>query len=143
MSRFGNPIQPIKIEGLRQLQASLKALDGESQKQIRVALNEASEIVVKVARPRIPTVTGAAARSLKLSSSQREARITTGGRGAPYYPWLDYGGRVGRNRSVNRRFEKGGRYLYPAYHSQQANIAKLLKKRLEAIAEGAGLEVTP
>lgn len=138
----------IKVDGLRELQASLKALDGESQKQLRLALNDAVGIVVRTAGPRVPTVSGRARGSIKPASSQREARIQAGGSRAPYYPWLDFGGRTGRGRtgprtgSVNRPFLKEGRYLWAAYADQQPAIARMLEQRLGDVARGAGLDVT-
>lgn len=141
MAKSDTWIAPVRIEGLRELQASLKALDGESQKQLRVALNDVAEAVVRVARGRVPTRTGAARGSIKVASSQREARVQAGGRKAPYFPWLDYGGKVGVNKSVTRPWQKHGRYLYPAYWSQHDLITDMLNERLRAVATGAGLDV--
>lgn len=131
-------VAQIKIDGLRELQANLKRLDGESQKQLRIALNDAAQIVVNVTRPRVPLGTGNARASIGVASSQREARVKVGGKRAPYYPWLDFGGRTGRAGATKRRFIKGGRYLFPAYESQRENFLRLLQKRITAVATGAG-----
>lgn len=135
-------VQPIRIDGLRELQKALKELDGESQKELRLALNEAANVVVNVARRRIPVQTGAARASVRASSGQRSASVTAGGRKAPYLPWLDYGGRTGRKGSAVRPFIKGGRYIYPAYESQHDNVTALLTKRIRALVESKGLSVT-
>lgn len=135
------PINPIRVSGLREFQAALKSMDGEAQKKLRLVLNEAAGIVVRTARPRVPAVTGAARASLKEMSSQREARVKAGTTKAPYYPWLDFGGRVGIKRSTNRPFERHGRYIYPAYSAQHKNIEKLLAKRLAQLATDHGLTV--
>lgn len=135
-------VEPIKINGLRDLQAALRQMDGESQKQLRVVLNRAAELVIDKARPRVPVDSGAAKSSLKARSGQREAKVVGGGRKAPYYPWLDFGGKVGRNKSIERKFISSGRFIYPAYKSQQDEILKALEKGIVELAQGAGLEVS-
>lgn len=135
-------IDPIRIVGLKELQASLKRMDGESHKKLRLALNDAGNVVVRVAGPRIPFLTGAARRSLRAASTQNKLRVQAGGSKAPYFPWLDYGGRTGRNKSAVRRFEKHGRYVYPAYYQEQENIRRLVSKRLQELVRESGLEVT-
>lgn len=142
-------IDPIHITGLRELQAALRALDGESQKQLRIVFNEAADLIVKTARPNVPSVTGEARRSLKATSGQRDARVSGGSAKAPYFGWLDYGGRVGHGRTGKntgrqfRPFEKGGRYVYPAYHARKAEITDLLDKGMADLIAAAGLEATP
>jgi hypothetical protein len=133
---------PIQVDGLNQLRKSLKAGGEGAEKEIRPALNEAAGIVVRVAQGRMPSLTGAARRSVRVSSTSNKVRVTAGGSRAPYYPWLDYGGRTGRGGSIVRPFDKGGRYLYPAYGAQRKNIMALLEKRIVAVIERNGLDVT-
>jgi hypothetical protein len=59
----------------------------------------------------------------------------------PYYPWLDFGGRVGRSRSVVRPYLKQGRYIYRAYFANRDRFAQLLEDTLVDVARQAGLEV--
>lgn len=132
---------PIKINGLKELSRQLKAAPGEAEKMIKPALNEAAQIIVNVARPKIPTLTGAARSSLSVKSTARESRVQAGGTKAPYYPWLDYGGKIGRNGSISRPFDKGGRYIYPAYAQEHANIMRLLEQRIAEAVAAAGLDV--
>jgi hypothetical protein len=131
----------IDIKGLREFQRALKQMDADLPKQIRVAFNSAAAIVVDWAQPRIPRRSGAAAASLKARSGQREARIAAGGRRAPYYPWLDFGGRVGRNKSVERKFYTEGRYIYVGVREQRKEIVESMSTSLTALARTAGLEV--
>lgn len=131
----------LRVNGLRELQAALKAIDGEAQKELRGVLNDAAQVVVKHARPLMPVKTGTAAASLKVLSTQREARVKEGSAKAPYAPWLDYGGAVGRNRSVKRPFVKGGRYVYPAYYANQEAIDSMLSNALTELIKRHGLEV--
>jgi HK97 gp10 family phage protein len=132
----------IEIKGIKEFQQSLRKMDSDLPKQLRIALNQASQLVIDKARPQIPTRSGAARASLKVRSSQREARVAAGGRKAPYYPWLDFGGKVGRNRSVSRPFYKEGRYIYPALRKNRDEITKVMVTAINDLARGAGLEVT-
>lgn len=133
----------IKVEGLREFQASLKAMDAALPKQLRLGLNGVADIVIGYARPRIPTKSGAAAGSLKARSTQRSAGIAAGGRRAAYFPWLDFGGQ-GRTkgRPPARPFLRGGRYIYPALEARHAEIIDAMGKVLTTIAHDAGLDVT-
>lgn len=132
---------PVRIQGLRELQAALKQMDGESQKQLRVALNSVAETVVAGAARRVPRKTGRAAASLRARSSQREAAITGGSKKVPYYGWLDFGGRVGRNKTVNRPVVKSGRYLWPTIAANRESLEKGLTTALADAARQAGFEV--
>lgn len=139
-----NPVKPIKIEGLREFQRALKEVDGESQKQLRVVLNQVAETVAQGAARRVPRKSGRAAASLRTASSQREARVQGGGARVPYYGWLDFGGtRTGRagGRSY-RPFVKSGRYMYPTIAANTDTLAKALSDALARVARDAGLEVT-
>lgn len=136
-------VEPVRIEGLRDLQAAMRRASEGSQKQLRVVFNEAAETVVGGARRRVPRgPSGAARASLKPMSGQREAKTVGGGRKAPYYPWLDFGGRVGRDRSVSRRFIEGGRYLYPSWSANRRSVLDALAEGVARAARDAGLEVT-
>ncbi|MDM4721158.1 HK97 gp10 family phage protein [Micromonospora sp. WMMA1363] len=93
----------IAVLGLRDLSRRLRKIDGEAAKQLRIVFNEAAEIVVSDARPKVPKRTGRAAGSLKMRSTRTAVRIAMGGPRAPYYPWLDFGGRVGPNTATAGR----------------------------------------
>jgi hypothetical protein len=132
---------PIRIDGLKQFRANLKSLDRELPKALRLAFNEAAEIVVTDARGRVPSKSGKARASVKAKSTQAYSRIAGGGNKAPYYPWLDFGGRVGRNKSVKRPFLKDGRFIYNAYFRNLGRYAEVLQKSLIKLADQAGVEV--
>lgn len=131
----------IKIDGLDQFRANLKVMDRELPKALRMAFNAAAEIVVNDARPRVPSKSGRARGSVKARSTQAYSRVSGGGNKAPYYPWLDFGGKVGRGKSVSRPFLKDGRYIYDAYFRNKARYAEMLEKSLLDVAVQAGVEV--
>ena len=134
-------MDPIRVDGLTNLQKQLKAAENASPTMLRLALNDVSQVIVNVAKPRVPVRTGAAAGSLRAASTATKARVSAGGTRAPYYPWLDFGGAVGPNKSVRRPFIRGGRYIYEAYSQEHKNILRLLEKRMAQVVTDAGLDV--
>lgn len=134
--------EPIKIDGLAQFVRDLKKIDADLPKALRVALNEAADVVIGYARPRIPRRSGRAQASIKARSTRSAVRVVGGSTRAPYYPWLDFGGRVGRSKAVSRPFLKEGRYLYAGYFAKQAEFEEVLTRALIDVARQAGVEVT-
>lgn len=134
---------PITIRGLRDFQAALREMDGQSQKKLRLALNAAADLVAQRAQRKVPRKSGTAKGSVKAISSQREARVQGGGNRAPYYPWLDFGGEGRRpGRPPARRFIKEGRFIYPAFSAEFDEVMAELENQLVDLARDAGLEVT-
>lgn len=132
---------PIQIEGLKEFSKNLKKLDAELPKALRVAFNAAADIVVQDARSGIPSKSGKARRSVKARSTRTAARVVGGGRSAPYYPWLDFGGRVGRKKSIRRPFQTEGRYIYRAFYDNQQKFSDALEAALLDVVKQAGIEV--
>jgi|SRR5689334_3043361 len=134
--------EAIKITGLSEFTRNLKRLDAEVPKLQRKALNDAAEIVLGYARPRIPHRSGRAAASLKAKSTQTAVRVAAGGTKAPYYPWLDFGGRVGRKKRTKRPFIGEGRYIFPALRAKREEFEAAVQAALVASAKAAGFEVS-
>lgn len=132
---------PIQIDGLKQFSRDLKKLDNDLPKALRIAFNGAADIVVADARPGIPTKSGKAKASVKARSTRTAARVVGGGNRAPYYPWLDFGGRVGRGRSVTRPFLSDGRYIYNAFYDNSKRFGEVLEAALFDVVRQAGIEV--
>lgn len=132
---------PIKIAGLAEFRRDLKTLDRELPKALRLAFNGAADIVVTEARPGIPSRSGRAKASVKARSTQTAARVVGGGARVKYYPWLDFGGRVGRRGSVTRPFLKDGRYIYNAYFRNRPRIEQVTEDSLMQVARQSGVEV--
>lgn len=134
-------IEPIKITGLLEFRRNLRKLDSELPKALRLAHNEAAQIVVDWAQPRVPRKSGRAARSVKAKSTRTASRVEGGGKRVPYYPWLDFGGRVGPKRSVHRPFVGEGRYIFPGFNRNRDQVHDVLLKALLQVAREAGVEV--
>lgn len=130
----------VKVQGLRELQAALKAAEDGAQKELRVALNRAAELVARGAARRVPTKTGRAKASLRAQSGQREAKVAGGSKKAAYYGWLEFGGRIGRDKATRRPFVQGGRYLWPSYAAQREQVARVIADELEALMKRTGLD---
>lgn len=133
--------EQIRIEGLAQISRALRKIDAEAPKQLRIAFNEAANLLVARARPKIPSRTGRARASLKARSTRTSARVVIGGNKAPHTPWLDFGGEGKRpGRPAHRQFIPEGRYVYPTLADIRPEIAELLEAGLSAVISGVGLD---
>ena len=134
--------EKVKITGLAEFNRSLRKLDKEAPKGLRIALNGAADLLIDKTRPKIPRRSGKAAASLKAKSTRTSARVSIGGKKAAYMPWLDFGGEGKRSgRPSARPFIKSGRYLYPTLGKVRPDIEALLGDSLVAVARNSGLDV--
>jgi hypothetical protein len=137
----GGSATSIEVVGLRDLNRALRAIDSDAPKGLRLALNSVAEEFAGDVRPKIPRRSGRAAGSLKVASTRTSARVKAGGPRARYYPWLDFGGRVGPRKSVVRRFYREGRYIYPTLRENRGKYAASIERALAQLVEDSGLEV--
>lgn len=136
-------IEPVRVEGLREFLRNLRTIDRQLPKAARQAGNTAAQLVVDDAKPRVPIGPGHrghAKDSIRVASTQSAVRVRAGGKKIPYYGWLDFGGRVGINRSVSRPFIKQGRYLWASFADNRAGVQAALVKSLADVAAEAGME---
>lgn len=134
----------ISIDGLAALNRSLRKIDSEAPKALRLALNEAAQVVVDDAVPKIPRRSGRAANALKARSTRTLSRVVAGSARAPHLPWLDFGGEGRkRGRPAPRRFIKAGRYVYPTYYAKRdsGEFGRVLERALLNVVIGAGMAV--
>lgn len=131
---------PIRIDGLAQFSRNLKKLDADLPKAVRIALNEAADVIVGYAKPKVPRRSGKAQASIKARSTRTAVRVQGGSSRVPYYPWLDFGGRVGRKKSVKRAFLKEGRYIFAAYFDHGDEFGEVLSRSLVDVVRQAGFE---
>jgi hypothetical protein len=113
-------------------------------RRIRLVLNDAAQLVVNEAEPVVPSLGGTAAGSIRTVSTQSKARVRAGGAKAPYYPWLDFGGRVGKYRQVHRNFIGEGRYIYPKYRRLRDSgvFQEKMISGLNELGSEAGLDMS-
>lgn len=131
----------IRIDGLTEFVRALKQIDSEHPKAMRLALNESAQLVVDWAQARVPRKTGRARASIKARSTRTEAKVQGGSARASYFPFLDFGGRVGRKGSVHRPYIKAGRYIYAGYAANTDKVYDALVVGLLRVVEQAGLAV--
>lgn len=132
----------IVITGLREFKAGLRRMDSALPRRVRQAANRAAQIVVDAARPRVPTGParrGHARDSIRVASTASAVRVRGGGARFPYYGWLEFGGRVGRNRSVRRERVSSGRYIRPAYVENADRVRDEMAEGLRDLADSAGV----
>jgi hypothetical protein len=165
---------PIKLElkGLRELQTSLARVAPETKREFQNELKTIGKMVADDTRASMEfkRPTGRAKRSVKVKIVTRRGfegvQISEGGGVAPYTPWLDFGGTVGKGRrstarvtlhgggrvsvrrigsqgsgSVVRPYIKDGRYLYPAYYRRYDDMVAATLDAVRKAAATAGLEV--
>ena len=132
----------IKVEGLNEFAKAVRRIDPDLAKEIRVVLNTAADTIVMRTVRKVPRRSGRAAGSVKAKSTRTLARVAGGSSRAPYYPWLDFGGRVGRGGGVKRQFRKRGRYMYIAYFRARdsGEFADLMEEGLIDVLRRAGIE---
>lgn len=133
----------IQVVGLKELQKALRDIERDLPKELAAGLAEVSEMVLVKARALVPRgKTGNAQESMKVRKQQRGASIAVGGTKAPYYPWLDFGGRVGRRRSVKRTFIQGGRYIYPTLKVMRPQVNAKVDEVVRRLSTQAGFDTT-
>ncbi len=132
----------IRVEGLAEFARAINKVDRESAKQLRVNMNEAADLLISRTRTKVPSVSGAARASMKARSTRTSARISVGGRKAPYFPWLDFGGQ-GKipGRPAARAFYTEGRYVYPTLSEIRPEIERALDEGIRDVAKNVGLGV--
>jgi hypothetical protein len=133
--------QVIRVTGLAELNRALRQLDKDAPKRLRVAFNDAAELLVSRARPKVPSRSGNARASMKAKSTRTMARVSVGGTKARYYPWLDFGGKTGIGGSVVRPFFKEGRYVYPTLREIRPDILANLEQGLRDVVRSTGMDV--
>lgn len=126
----------IHVRGLKEVQKALRDIDKNLGPELRKGLNEVADVVLSAARPLVPSRSGKARASLKAGSTERAVQITAGGSKAPYWSWLDFGGRVGRAKSVRRRFIQEGRYIYPTLRKKRDDIEDKFYEVIDRLTSG-------
>ncbi len=134
----------IGIEGLRDFRKALRNVDRDLGKALRLTFNETAEEIVDRVKPQVPKKDGKARGTVRARSTQSRGKVLAGTKRIPYYPWLDFGGKVGKFDQIERPYKKDGRYIYPTYKKMKKSgeIRDSLQHNLEKLIRTAGLELT-
>lgn len=134
------PVKPrVEIEGLKEIQKQLRDLDPDLAKELKQINLAVADMVADMARANVPSKSGAARSTVKAKGEQRYAVIKAGGRKAPYYPWLDFGGRRGQEQKQSRPFIDAGRYLWPTVGRQRQKVVTEYVIGIGQLLDKAGL----
>lgn len=134
------PTAELKVKGLGPLVGELAAAETLAPTLAETVPALIADAVAAGAKRRVPKRSGRAASTVRASRSAMGAAVTGGGPTAPYYGWLDYGGKVGRRRSVSRPYRSEGRYIYAAYRSEGPQITPLMEREVGRMLDRAGLD---
>jgi hypothetical protein len=127
----------------REVQAALRKAGTGSGKALQAKLKIVSATVASAIAGQVPVLTGKAAASVRPRATQTGASIVAGGPSAPYYPWLDFGGGVGRGKSIKRTIIKEGRYIYPTIIAMEDVIKEAaIEAEVEALTESGFTSVS-
>lgn len=129
------------ITGDEDLYVALRGFSAAVSGSVKAELMDSARMIVNEAQSRVPRRTGAARASLDVENTPAGAEIVAGGRRAPYYGWLDFGGRTGRKNSVLRAYVANGRYLYPAVTAGLTDIQRAAEQGVKSAGEKAGVTV--
>jgi hypothetical protein len=143
----------VKVRGIRELSRAFKDVDAALPRDLKTSFLRVAQRVVGLAQQRMPYKSGKAAGSVKARASSRGASIAFGGTAAPYMPWLDFGGSVGRGHkkgvawsgSVKREWRGipggSGRYIYPAISEARPETEAAVDAAVKHAAFHAGFDV--
>lgn len=128
-------LKGVEVQGLREFSRALKKADRDLPKEMRAGLNDIARTVSEKAKSSVPKRSGRLANSIRPTSTPKMGRVSMGGARVPYAGFIEFGGRVGRGKSVVRAFVKDGRYLRPAYEASQQRVRREMEDLLERIVK--------
>lgn len=135
----------VEIPGLAALKRDLKDLEPDIKRILPQEFKQVAEAVVKDARARIPSRSGAAAAGIVAKGTSTGPSIVEK-RKPGYLRWLDFGSRnpvFGNPRKVgpwhgSGTGPKSGRFVYPAIAAAQPWIMKAATDAVDQAARKAG-----
>jgi len=145
--RLGADATGISIEGLPELQAALRLLDRDLEKELRKANREVAKFVADDARSAASALGSTAAKaapSLKASAGSAYAGVSLGGGAYPFAAGAEFGG---QRRPTTMQFEPwrgtgedAGYFLYPTIRRDAERIEEEYGAALDDLIRRAGLE---
>lgn len=158
--KTSTPSFRIEVDGLRELQARLRAADKALPREIRLGLNEIVNVIMLPAiREKMEslfvlplgTIGGKQVKSLSAShawrtgkllartratSQQRLGQITEGTAAQPYAGWWEFGGNTHSSRGLtDRQFIHEGRTLYPTLAEKTPEIRLAASRMMDHLAD--------
>lgn len=141
------PSDRVRVEGLRDFQRELRALDNKLPRQMRVANLEAAEVVAKEARAKAIAQGGVAektAPSIKAAAEQVRSKVNIGGTRYPFALGAEFGAKVypqfkrWRGNQHQPDVDNGvGYFLYPAIRETRSEFIDTYAKALDQLMRRA------
>lgn len=131
-------LKGVQIQGLREFSRRVRSADADLSKELRTGLKEIASVVANTAKQKVPTRSGRLASSVRATSTARVGKVSMGGARVPYAGFIEFGGSVGRGKSVKRPFKKDGRYLRPAYEAHRGEVEVAAHVLIDKIARRIG-----
>lgn len=129
----------VEVTGIRELRRALEQVEKGMGREVGQAGKRAADMLTPLIRGRVPARSGRAGGSVRAVTVQGGGGVRAGGAKAPYYPWLDFGGRVGRRHATVREFIPQGRYVYPTFDAHRQDVVDVYAREIAALLERAGL----
>lgn len=130
----------IEVEGVERVLGNLRRFSSSTPDAAREAGEAAASTIARDARSRVPT--GASTGGHAASSVRSQGpTVIGGGSRFPYYPWIDFGGRVGRGNMTFRPFIRSGRYIWRSFAEHRGALDRQMVDSLVWAGRRSGLEV--
>ncbi len=134
----------IRVLGNDELAKAIKKVQRAVPDEAKKIGLDVADMVAAFARRKVPL--GPARNGHVRTSLEGKVRrglpvVDGGGPGFPYYGWLEFGGRVGINRSVWRDKEPDGRYIYPTVRERRAQVEDIMRDGIEGLMRRYGIGV--
>lgn len=132
----------VEVDGIEAMRVALVLLAHEADAQLDEVGNDTAEAVANRTRLLMPF--GSAAGGHAKSSIEVErfpglrAEVKEGSARFPYVGWLDFGGFVGRHRSVHRPWLERGRYLFPSWATVRPDVEPSMHEHLREACRRSG-----
>lgn len=134
---------PVLVEGLRDLQRELRAIDGAWPRELRAANKAAADLVAEGTRASFLSRGGSApmvANTVKALAQQRSASVKIGGGnsvGGQVAMGNEFGGRGRPTTQQFPSFKRGGYSLFPTVKEKREEVIAAYDKAIDRLLEKA------
>lgn len=129
----------IKVTGVKEYQRALLSAQSISHRELESVVESSARLVLRDARWRVPRgPSGAARASLRIVEGIGARQVVAGGRRAPYFGWLDFGGVAGA-QGPRRPYMRRGRYVLQALFRADQLIDRNMNTAMRNVVVKSGL----
>ena len=134
----------IDVDGMDDYRDGLRQLGGQLDEALEDAGEDIADLVVLGARRGFKAVTGRGRGSIVARPDGGRPAVGYDTGRAPYGPWYDFGGRVGRGGNVFRPYKPRGRFVIPSMEQieRSGEGEEIVEEHVARAADRAGLRVT-